>query len=381
MIWDAPSYLLLLWLLPIVVGILVYAHRKRLRAARTFVDDAMVDRLMPSAQTSRTWVKGTLIVLGLAFLIMAMARPRFGTYFEKVSRRGADVMVVLDVSKSMTAEDVKPSRLKRAKSDIRDLLDRVVGDRVGLLVFAGKPSLKVPLTTDQGFFLSMLDEVNVESAPRGGTNVGDAIRKSIELMPQEEGRDQAIVLITDGEDQDSYPLKAAAEAAQRGIKIFTVGLGDAREGARIPVRDKDGRLRYVKQEDGAEHWSKVDEKLLKEIALTTKGAYIPAGTRAYDLGQVYQDHLEGLTRGEFQVEKRKRYRERFQSFVCIGVLLLLAEMAVASYRRPTVLTTEPKNVTGSGTDESPALVPEPQQTVSAAPNAAVAHDKSPVGTP
>ena len=247
-------------------------------------------------------------------------------------------MVVLDVSKSMTAEDVRPSRLERAKSDIRDLLDRVVGDRVGLLVFAGKPSLKVPLTTDQGFFLTMLDEVNVDSAPRGGTMIGDAIRKCIELMPKEKDRDQAIVLITDGEDHESYPLEAAKQAAQRGIKVFTVALGDSREGARIPVRDEAGRLHYMKA-DGAEHWSKVDEKLLKEIAMTTKAAYIPAGTRAYDLGQIYEDHLEGLTRGEFQVEKRKRFREQFQVFVCLGVLLLLVEMAVASYRRPTVLTT------------------------------------------
>ncbi len=337
--WDDPSYLLLLWLLPVVAGILIYAYRKRLAAAKTFVDEAMTDRLIPSIKGSRTWIKGILLLLGLAFLVIAAARPRFGTYFEKVSRRGADVMVVLDVSRSMTAEDVPPSRLERAKSDIRDLLERVVGDRVGLVVFAGKPSLKVPLTTDQGFFLTMLDEVDVDSAPRGGTMIGDAIRECIGLMPQEKDRDQAIVLITDGEDHESYPLDAAKEAAQRGIKIFTVSLGDSREGARIPVRDEAGALRYAKDDDGAEHWSKVDEKLLKQIALTTKAAYIPAGTRAYDLGQIYEDHLEGLTRGEFQVEKRKRFREQFQVFVCIGVVLLLAEMAVATYRRPTVLTT------------------------------------------
>ena len=334
MYWENPSVLLLLWILPLAAVLLIYAHLKRITAARQFVDPAMVERLMPRLRSPRPWVKGALVLLGLASLIVAGARPRFGVYFESVSQRGVDLFVLLDVSRSMTAEDVAPSRLERAKSDIRDLLSRLPGDRVGLIVFAGKPALKVPLTTDQGFFRMVLDDVGTLSAPRGGSLIGDAVRQCLVAMPERRDRDQVIVLITDGEDHQSYPEEAAKQAAQRGAKIFTVGLGDSTEGARIPLRDEADQLRYLKHQ-GQEVWSKVDERLLKEIALTTGGAYIPAGTRAYDLGQIYDDHLAALTRGQIQEEKRKRYREQFQLFVCLGVALLLVEMAVPAYREPT----------------------------------------------
>ena len=348
MYWENPNILLGLWVLPLVAWVLVHAHRKRIAAARAFVDTAMVGRLMPSLGGPRGWVKGILLLAGLGLLIVAGARPRFGVYTETVRQRGVDLFVLLDVSRSMTAEDVTPSRLERAKSDVRDLLPRLASDRVGLIVFAGKPVVKVPLTSDQGFFRMVLDEVDVHSAPRGGTLIGDAIRKAMETMPRSRDRDQVVVLITDGEDQDSYAEDAAKQAAERGVKIFTVGLGDSREGARIPVRDDSGRLAYL-QDEGQEKWSKLNDQLLKQIALTTGGAYIPAGTRAYDLGQVYADHLADLTRGEYQAEKRKRYREQFQLFVCLGVALLLVEMGIAS-------------CVGQGTDATPtaARLPSPR---------------------
>lgn len=334
MYWEVPQVLLALWLLPLVAWLLVRAEGKRRTAAERLVDPRMAGRLLPPRNQARSWVKGGLILAGLALLIIAGARPRFGVYFEKLTQRGADLFVLLDVSRSMLAEDVLPNRLQRAKSDIRDLLGQLAGDRVGLVVFAGRPVVKVPLTSDLGFLLSALDEVGVHSAPRGGSLIGDGIRKCLEAMPERRDRDQVIVLITDGEDHDSYPEEAAKQAHQRGVKIFTVGLGDSREGSRVPVRDASGGLSYL-QHGGVEVWSKVDERLLKEIALTTEGAYVPAGTRAYDLGRVYRDHLAKLTRSEYQAEKRKRYREQFQLFVCLGAVLLLAEMAIARYRQAT----------------------------------------------
>ncbi len=336
MYWENPSVLLGLWILPLVAALMVYAHRRRASAARQFADPAMVRRLMPSVRGGRPWVKGACILLALGCLIVAGARPRFGVYFEKVAQRGVDLFVLLDVSRSMTAEDVAPNRLERAKSDIRDLLKKLPGDRVGLIVFAGKPVVKVPLTTDQGFFRAVLDEINTRSAPRGGSLIGDAIRKAMEAMPERRNRDQVMVLITDGEDHDSFPREAAKQAAERGIKIFTVGLGDSKEGARVPIRDRSGKMHYLKYKD-QEVWSKVDEDLLKQIALSSKGAYIPAGTRAYDLGQIYEDHLAGLAQGELNVEKRKRHRDQFQLFLCIGIVLLLVEMAIPTHHGPTKL--------------------------------------------
>lgn len=339
MYWENPSVLLGLWVLPLVAGLLVYAHRKRVGAARRFADPAMVGRLMPQLTSARPWVKGALILLGLGLLIVAGARPRFGVYFEKVSLRGVDLFVLLDVSRSMTAEDVAPNRLERAKSDVRDLLAQLPGDRVGLIAFAGKPVVMAPLTTDQGFFRMVLDEIDTGSAPRGGTLIGDAIRAALAAMPEHRDRDQVIVLITDGEDHESYPEEAAKQGAARGVKIFTVGLGKAAEGARIPVRDDAGGLTYLKHE-GQEVWSKVDDRLLKQIALDTGGVYVPVGTKTYsageDLGTIVESRLAKLTRGEIRGEKRKRYRERFQLFVCLGVALLLVEMAIPAYRRPTI---------------------------------------------
>lgn len=322
-----------LWILPVVAGLLVHAHRRRAAAAIKFADPAMVARLMPAFSGPRPWIKGALILAALACLIVAAARPRFGVYFEQVTQRGVDMFVLLDVSRSMTAEDVAPSRLERAKSDIRDLLSKLPGDRVGLVVFAGKPAVKIPLTTDQAFFEMVLDEINTKSAPRGGTLIGDGLRKCIEALPEAKDRDQVIVLITDGEDHESLPLEAAKHAAERGIKIFTVGLGDDREGGRVPVRDEDGNLQFLKNDEGQELWSKMDGSLLKEIALLTGGAYIPAGTKAYDLGRVYEDNLADLSRGEIQSGKKKRYREQFQLFLCLGILCLAVEMALPAYGR------------------------------------------------
>ncbi len=330
MFWETPSLLLVLWIVPMLAWLLIHAHRKRMAAAKAFVDPVMVGRLMPSLGGPRPWIKGILLLSGVALLIVAAARPRFGLYTETITQRGVDLFVLLDVSRSMTAEDVAPNRLERAKSDIRDLLPHLAGDRVGLIVFAGKPVVKAPLTNDQGFFRMVLDEVDVHQRPRGGTLIGDVIRKALETMPRRPNRDQVLVLITDGEDQDSYAEEAAQQAAERGVKIFTVGLGDSREGARIPIRDDSGRLTYL-QYEGQERWSKRNDDLLKKIALTTDGAYIPAGTQAYDLGQVYADHLAGLTRSEYQSEKRKRYGEQFQWFLAPGILLLLLEIAIPGY--------------------------------------------------
>ncbi len=331
MYWETPSLLFLLWVVPVAGFGLVYAHRQRIATAGRFADRAMVERLMPSFRAARPWVKAVLMLVGVTCLIMGASRPRFGVFFEEVSQRGVDLFVLLDVSRSMMAEDVAPNRLERAKSDIRDLLHKLKGDRVGLIAFAGSPVVKVPLTTDHGFFYMLLDDIDTDSAPRGGSLIGDAIRKAMEAMEERRDRDQVIVLITDGEDHDSFPAEAAKQSAERSIKIFTIGLGDVGEGARIPVRDESGQLSYVRHK-GQEVWSKMDERLLKEIALTTSGAYIPAQTRVYDLGQIYEDHLANLTRSEIVSVKRKRFREQFQLFVCFGLVFLVIEMLVPSYR-------------------------------------------------
>lgn len=334
--WGNPIYLQLLWLVPFLIALLVYCHRRRVAAVRRFASTKMLDRLAPPLELWRPWLKGTFVVAAIVLLIIAAARPRFGVYFTEVTQRGADVFVVMDVSKSMTAEDVKPSRLKRAKVDVRDLLGELEGDRVGLVAFAGKAVVKSPLTDDMGFFEMMLDDLEPGSAPLGGTNIAEGLEKAIASLDQAEvpDRDRAIVLITDGDNhEDQEELLAIAHLAkEKEIKIFTIGLGNREEGARIPVHDEQGNLNFM-QYAGKEIWSKMDEALLKKIAVTTGGAYIPAGTSAYDLGQFYEKRLANLAQGELKTEKRKRFREQYQLFTALGLILMMCQMAVPAYRR------------------------------------------------
>ena len=296
-----------------------------------FFDPSAASQLMPSLDAGRYFRRALLLLLAFVFGIMAAANPQFGTYYEEVSQTGVDVFVLLDVSRSMLAEDVAPNRLERAKSDIQDLLNRVIGDRIGLIVFAGKPIIKVPLTTDQGFFISVLRSVDTNSAPRGGTAIGDAIRLALRAMPPGAEQERAIVLITDGEDMDSMPLEAAKEAAERQVRILTIGLGNPDEGGRIPIRDN-GNWTYLKH-NGQEVWSKPDETKLREIARITEGAYMAAGMKTFDLGQIYADSIGKMHGNVGQAERRQKLRHQYQVFLAGAVLCLLSYGVVLEHRK------------------------------------------------
>jgi Ca-activated chloride channel family protein len=324
--WENPTILFALGILPLLAGLLLYADRKRRAEAERFADSVMIPRIMPKRPGRQRWTKAAMFFLGLACLIVAAARPRFGLTVERASQRSADLFLVLDVSRSMTAEDVPPSRLERAKADLIELLDRLARDRVGLVVFAGKPLLRVPLTTDHGFVREAVEQANPDLAPRGGTQIGEAIRTALQAMPRERNRARVMVLVSDGEDHDSDAVEAAEEAAARTVKIFTIGLGGTGQGARIPVPEASGRPAAFLKYEGQEVRSRMNEALLKQIAATTGGAYLRAGTDARALRRFYQDHLAGLARAEFREVGRPRYREQFQWFLGLGLVLLLADL-------------------------------------------------------
>src|SRR5271165_1160227 len=327
--WQHAEWLYLI--LPLGAAWLVlslYSRRKRGRAAEAFVAPAMWSRILPADSWARFWVKLLLREAALVTGLVALAGPRFGTQYEEVIPRGSDLYVLIDVSRSMLAEDVPPSRLGRAKADVAALVNRLEGERVGLIAFAGQAVVKCPLTVDYDAFRRSLDELDPGSAPRGGTAIGDAIRKALEVFQASAQRDQAILLITDGDDQQSYPLEAAAVAAERHVTIFTVGLGDANHGARIPQGAESKA--YVEYQ-GHQVWSKLDGSLLKEIALKTSGVYVPVGTRAYDLGELYAKYLQGRRGSEEQSRKRIRRAEQFQIFLALALLALLADAFTRPY--------------------------------------------------
>ena len=332
--WQYPQWLYLI--LPLGVGWLVlsvYSRSLRRRAAQAFVAQAMWPRILPADSVPRFWAKLVLREAALVAGLLALAGPRFGTQYEEVIPRGSDLYVLIDVSRSMLAEDVPPSRLGRAKADVAALVNRLEGERVGLIAFAGQAVVKCPLTVDYDAFRRSLDELDPRSAPRGGTAIGDAIRKALEVFQARSDRDQAILLITDGDDQQSYPREAAALAVERHVTIFTVGLGDADHGSRIP-QGTESKL-YVEYQ-GQQVWSKLDGSLLKDIALKTSGVYVPVGTRAYDLGELYVKYLQGRRGDDQQAQKRIRRSERFQIFLALALLALLADACLRPYpARPT----------------------------------------------
>ncbi len=330
--WQSPHYLYLI--LPLCLGwpaLALYSENRRQRARESFVSQAMWSKVLPESSRARFWLKLILKQVAIISGLIALARPQFGTQLEEVVPRGSDLYVLIDVSRSMLANDVPPSRLERAKADVSALVNRLEGERVGLIAFAGQAVVKCPLTVDYDSFRRALNELDPNSAPRGGTAIGDAIRKAIEVFHAKAERDQAVLLITDGDDQESYPLEAATVAAERKVTIFAVGLGDADQGARVP--QKDGPGTFVEHE-GQQIWSKLDGSLLQEIALKTSGVYIPAGTRAYDLGELYASHLQGRKGDDSETQQRIRKSERFQIFLAITLLALFVDLFVSRYTRP-----------------------------------------------
>ena len=333
--WRNAS--VLIWLLPLVGGWLalsIYATYKNQAARKLFMESVMADKLMPRDSLGNRIAKVVLQIAGVSALLIALAGPQFGEQIETIVPKGSDLYILLDVSRSMLANDVPPSRLERAKADIGALVNSLTGERVGLIAFAGQAVVKVPLTVDYESFRRSLSDIDTASAPRGGTAIGDAIRKALEVFKPNSQRDQAILLITDGDDQKSAPMEAADVAAERGVTIFSVGLGDSTQGARVPAKDRTGQFMEF---EGEQVWSKLDSSLLEQLALKTSGVYIPAGTKNYDLREIYSNYLADRGGETSETQTRLRRGEQFQWFLGIGVLLMLIDFFIKPHKTlPTV---------------------------------------------
>jgi len=322
------------WLLPALVAaiLLVMALRARSRALRHFADIPLVKRLTPELSAARRWVRGALLVLTLLLLVAALLDIRWGRRIVQLPQRGIDVIVVLDVSRSMLAEDVRPNRLVRAKQMVSDMMEQMAGDRVGIVTFAGSAVLSCPLTGDFGAVRMILEEIDTLSAERGGSLLGDAVRLASESFTDDIKDHKAIIVISDGEDQDSFPVEAARQAyEEHGIRISTVGIGDSNEGARIPIMEN-GRPQYLTY-DGQEVWSKMNPETLRSMALSAGGAFVPAGTSVVDLGEVFHTHIEAIERQEFGEGRIEIRTARYQWFASLALVALLLETWLTDVRR------------------------------------------------
>lgn len=324
-----------LWLLPVLAALTLYAARRRRRALLRFVEAGLLARSggHALADPARRVLKAALLLAALGCLIVALARPAWDQVQEEVVQRGRDVVFLLDVSRSMLAQDLPPNRLERAKLAIRDTVDQLQGDRVALAVFAGSTIVKCPLTLDYGFFRMALADVSPYSVSRGGTLIGDGIRKVIsDVFDQQRSNYRDIVLITDGEDHESFPVEAAAQAGEQGVRLIAIGLGDEQVGQRIPVeRDQAGAAapKTFLQHQGQEVWSRLDAATLREMAdATPGGVYLNVATGAVDLGEVYLRLIASAEGQEVGSQILERVEEKFQIFLVVCVLLLFLEIAL-----------------------------------------------------
>ena len=323
-----------LWLLPLLVALWALADWQRKKSLMHFATPSLLkqlnERLHP---TARRWKQGLLLV-GLAFIIFSLARPAWNPQPQMVHREGRDVVFIVDVSRSMLADDLAPNRLERAKLAIRDCLEGLDGDRVGLIAFAGSSVVKCPLTLDYGFFRMMLDEIGPNDIGRGGTLIGDALRKTMaEVFDDQEHKFRDIILITDGDDQESDPIGAAKQVGDAGVRIIAIGLGDETQGQRIPVIDDQGRRSFMTY-NGEEVWTKLNAGTLREVAaLTPDGKYLNVATGTFDLNTIYQDFVASAEKKSLEAARITTYEEKYQIFLAIGLCFLGAETLLSDRRR------------------------------------------------
>ena len=326
LIFAQYRFLYLLLLVPLfLVGYGVWRHL-RTRRIRKFGDEALVKALMPSWSGSKGWVKMILFSLAFAFFVIGLARPQIGAKLAEHKTRGAEIVICLDVSNSMLAEDYSPNRLDRAKLAISRLTDRLKDDRIGLILFAGSSFVQLPVTTDYVSAKMFLGSIDTGSVPVQGTAMGDAIFTAIRSFSAQSEKSRVIIVISDGENHEDDPVAAAKEAAENGIRVYTVGVGSA-DGQPIPF---EGGL--MKDKDGEIVVTRLDEETLRKVAEAGNGAYVHAGGDEFGLNPIIED-VRRMEDEEFGSVVFEEYDEQFMYFFGIALFLLVIEMLIGE-RRP-----------------------------------------------
>lgn len=325
----------MLWLLTLipvfVVAFILYTRRKRRQLAE-FGDPELIQTLMPDASRERPIIKFSILMVALALLILAAARPQYGQKSEKIQRQGIEAMIALDISNSMLAEDVAPCRLDRAKQVLSKLIDQMVDDKIGLIIFAGESYVQLPITCDYVSAKMFLNSITPELIKTQGTAIGSAIQTCIRSFgePSEAGR--CIILITDGENHEDDAETAARQALEAGIQTFVVGIGKT-EGSPIPVP---GTSDYRKDREGNVVVSRLNEDMCKSIAQAGKGMYVHCDN-TNTATRALQKELNNLATAEIDTEIFSDYNEQYQTFALLALLLLVIEFFIFA-RQNHVLT-------------------------------------------
>jgi Ca-activated chloride channel family protein len=337
--FQHPDLLWLLLAVPVLAAGFVVLHLWNRRLLRRFVLPELWPSLMADASVVKRSVKQGLVLLAVACLVLALANPQIGTRLEEVKREGIDLFVALDVSLSMKAEDVRPSRLEKAKRDVSQLLRKLSGDRVGLIVFAGDAFVQFPLTADYAAADLFISTVDVESVPTPGTMIGSAIEKALGSFATDQPTQKAIVIVSDGENTEGDVLRAVEKASEAGVKVYTVGMGTL-EGGPIPVGASD----YKRDMSGNVVVSKLDESMLRQVATATGGRYLRATSGGNEIDDVFKE-LSTLEKTEFGSKQVTGYESRYQVPLAFAILFLLLELLL-SERRGAILQAIKRSLRG-----------------------------------
>jgi Ca-activated chloride channel homolog len=320
-----PDVLYLLLLLPVFVLLYILETIRKNRALKKLGDSKLIDQLVPELSKSRPLIKFILELAAFSSAIVMLARPQFGSKIEDVKKQGVEVIIALDVSNSMLSEDIKPDRLTRAKQAITRLVDNLDNDKIGLIVFAGDAYTQIPITTDYVSAKMFLSAISPEIVPKQGTAIGAAISLGMKSFSPGEAKSKAMIIITDGENHEDDPLKEAEEAAKAGIVIHTIGIGST-EGVPVPVYIN-GRKEYLKDVDGNTVISKLDEDILKKIAVSAGGTYVRASNSNIGLDEIF-GNIRKMKKQDLESTMYTEYNDQFQIFAAIALILLIADFLV-----------------------------------------------------
>ena len=327
--FEEPTYLYLLLLLPFLAAFYLYSNYRRRKAIRKFGDPVLMAQLMPDVSKYRPDVKFWLVFAAIGLFAVLLARPQFGSKLETVKRQGVEVMIALDISNSMLAQDVQPSRLEKAKRLVAQLVDKMENDKVGMIVFAGDAFTQLPITSDYISAKMFLESINPSLISKQGTAIGAAINLATRSFTPQEGVGRAVIVITDGENHEGGAVEAAKAAAEKGIQVSVLGVGMP-DGAPIPV---EGTNDFRRDRDGNVVVTRLNEQMCQEIAQAGDGIYVRVDN-SYAAQKVIAQEINKMAKADVETQVYTEFNEQFQAVAWIILLLLLAEMLILERKNP-----------------------------------------------
>jgi Ca-activated chloride channel family protein len=330
--FASPENLIFLLLIAVLGLFYIISIKRKKKILARFGDLFLLLKTSPNISFARQGGKAAMLLAGILFVVLTLSQFQCGTHMEMMKREGIDLIVAIDVSNSMLAEDMKPSRIAKARQEVRGILDRLSGDRIGLIAFAGEAFVQCPLTLDYSACELFLEIIDVGLIPRQGTAIGSAIREAIDAFETQEKKHKVMILLTDGEDQTRDAEEASEEARKEGIKIFTIGIGSP-VGEPIPVYDRQGnRAGFKKDAQGEVIVTKLDEMTLQKVALNTGGKYYHATAGEMELDKVYNE-ISKMEKKELEGRLMMQYEDRFQFPLLFAILLIVLEFFISEKRR------------------------------------------------